>query len=254
MAERVGILGYGRFGAFWARELSADFAIHIHNRTPRHTLVERDGFQWHPDEASLCAAIDTLFLCVPIGALEATLARIKHLLRPGTVVMDTCSVKVWPVRWLEEQLHSRPDVEILASHPLFGPDSAATSLANLPMVLFPLRCREETHSFWAGYFSGLGLRVHEMEPHEHDRLAAYSQGLTHYIGRVLNELNLQATPIDTVGFRHLLSIIEQTCDDTLELFHDLQNFNPYTQEMRRQLETALKKVSNDLGASEQSST
>ena len=250
MTPNVGILGYGRFGAFWAKQLAADFAIHIHNRTPRPKLVEAAGFRWHSCEASLCAAIEVLFLCVPIGALEATLARIAPLLRAGCVVMDTCSVKVWPTRWLQEQLAAREDVEILACHPLFGPDSAADSVDDLPLVLFPLRCRDETYAAWQKYFTGCGLKVHEMEPHEHDRLAAYSQGLTHYIGRVLDELQLNASPIDTVGFRHLLSIIRQTCDDTPELFYELQTYNPYTGEMRQKLETALRKVSNRLNAGE----
>ena len=250
MVSNVGILGYGRFGAFWANQLAADFAIHIHNRTPRPELVEAAGFRWHSSEASLCAAIDTLFLCVPISALEATLARVAPLLRAGCVLMDTCSVKVWPARWLQEQLATREDVEILACHPLFGPDSAVNSIDGLPLALYPLRCHDETHAHWQSYFAGRGLKVHEIEPHEHDRLAAYSQGLTHYIGRVLDELHLSASPIDTVGFRHLLSIIQQTCDDTPELFYELQTYNPYTGEMRQKLETALHKVSNRLNARE----
>ena len=247
---KVGILGYGRFGAFWAKELSTDYEIHVHSRTPRQEQVESDGFHWHRTEASLCSSIDTLFLCVSIGAMEATLARIAPHLRSGSVVMDTCSVKVWPARWLQEQLYDRQDVEILACHPLFGPDSAAEGVRGLPLVLFPLRCQDQTFKFWQTYFFSIGLAVHEIEPHEHDRLAAYSQGLTHYIGRVLDELDLKASPIDTVGFRHLLSIIRQTCDDSLELFFELQSFNPYTGEMRNRLETALQKVSNQLNSHE----
>ena len=239
----VGILGYGRFGEFWARQLAADFRIHVHSRTPRPQLVRAAGHTWHDDLASFCGAIDALFLCVSIGSMETTLAKIAPHLRAGCVVMDTCSVKVWPARWLMEQLAEREDIEILASHPLFGPDSATDGLNDLPMVLYPLRCRAETGAYWMAYFRQRGLRVYEMEPHEHDRIAAYTQGLTHYIGRVLNELPLQPSPIDTIGFRHLLSIIEQTCNDSPELFYELQTYNPYTGEMRQELEKALQGLS-----------
>ncbi|MCY3835235.1 MAG: prephenate dehydrogenase/arogenate dehydrogenase family protein [Anaerolineaceae bacterium] len=250
MTRNVGILGYGRFGAFWAQLHAADFAIHVHSRSPRREQVEQDGFRWHDTEASLCSHVDALFLCVSIGAMEATLARIVPLLPAGTVVMDTCSVKVWPTRWFTEQLASRPDVEILACHPLFGPDSAAQGVRGLPLVLFPLRCQDETFAYWHDHFVRLGLAVHEMEPHEHDRLAAYSQGLTHFIGRVLDELDLNESPIDTVGFRHLLSIIRQTCDDSMELFYELQTYNPYTGEMRERLDAAFKKISEQLNRQE----
>jgi prephenate dehydratase len=59
---------------------------------------------------------------------------------------------------------------------------------------------------------------------------------------VLEELDLERTPIDTQGFTILRSLIEQTCNDSLELFQDLQRWNPYTQEMRLRLETALDRV------------
>ena len=33
------------------------------------------------------------------------------------------------------------------------------------------------------------------------------------------------------GFTELLGVIEQTCNDSWDLFKDLQKFNPYTNEM-----------------------
>jgi prephenate dehydrogenase len=85
-----------------------------------------------------------------------------------------------------------------------------------------------------------------MSPDEHDRLAAYSQGVTHYIGRVLDRLDLQPTSIDTEGFKILRSLIEQTCNDSWELFHDLQRYNPYTRDMRVRMQQALNEVDREL--------
>jgi prephenate dehydrogenase len=85
-----------------------------------------------------------------------------------------------------------------------------------------------------------------MSPEQHDRLAAYSQGVTHYVGRVLRELELEETPIDTQGFKILRSLIDQTCNDSWELFRDLQLYNPYTRDMRERMEAALEIVNAKL--------
>jgi hypothetical protein len=70
--------------------------------------------------------------------------------------------------------------------------------------------------------------------------------LTHYLGRVLAELHLPPSEIGSVGYRRLLEIVEQTCNDTWRLFLDLQRFNPYTPAMRRALDRALESLQANL--------
>ena len=77
---------------------------------------------------------------------------------------------------------------------------------------------------------------------EHDRDAAFSQGVTHFIGRVLKEMDVQDKEIATKGYKSLLEIVEQTCNDPLQLFYDLQRYNPYTRDMRHSLRIALENV------------
>ena len=81
-----------------------------------------------------------------------------------------------------------------------------------------------------------------MTPNEHDLIAASSQGVTHFIGRVLNEAGVQSTNMNTMGFNELLGVIEQTCNDSWDLFKDLQRYNPYTNEMIDNLVTTMKKI------------
>jgi prephenate dehydrogenase len=135
--------------------------------------------------------------------------------------------------------HFPDNVEIVATHPMFGPDSARNGLAGLPMVICPVRCDEQRLHSWEVFFKGLGLDVKRMSTGEHDREAAYTQGITHFIGRVLADLNLKPSHIATLGYRRLLTIIEQTCNDSWQLFMDLQQYNPYTEEMREQLQRSL---------------
>jgi hypothetical protein len=155
-------------------------------------------------------------------------------------------VKLHPAKILETAFESSDQIELIASHPMFGPDSGTDGVEGFPLVLWPLRVSDERYNTWRSYFEGLGVHIVEMSPDQHDRLAANSQGVTHYIGRVIGELNLQETPIDTKGFKILLSIVEQICNDSVELFQDLQYYNPYTKEMRLELEGALRHVYGQL--------
>lgn len=85
-----------------------------------------------------------------------------------------------------------------------------------------------------------------MSAEEHDREAAFTQGITHFIGRVLKDMNLKPSPIATMGYRKLLEIVEQTCNDPWQLFLDLQQYNPYTKEMRNQLQTSFQRILSSL--------
>ena len=239
----IGVYGLGRFGAFWASCLSNRFTVKAFSRNPDRVCppgVTRVGEQ----EVLACEAI---FLCVTISALETVLRRIAEKLPENTVVMDTCSVKVHPAAVMEKFLPVQ--VGILATHPMFGPDSAQRGLAGLPMILSPVRMSEDRVGWWRGLFESLGLRVVTMRPEEHDREAAFTQGIAHYIGRVLADLKLQPSDIGTVGYQKLLEIMEQTCNDPWQLFLDLQRYNPFTREMRQQLHSSLDRIMHTLDQS-----
>jgi len=232
----IGIYGLGRFGLFWARFFAEHFQVKVFSRTKRETLPP--GLIW-AEEGEVCGA-DALFFCVSISSFEEVLKRVRAWVRPPTVVFDTCSVKVLPARFMEA--HLSPDVEIIATHPMFGPDSAKTGIGGLPLVYAPVRARDEISAFWSDFFKGAGIKVIRMTPEEHDREAAFTQGITHYMGRVLADLGLKQSDIATLGYRKLLEIIEQTCNDPWQLFLDIQKYNPYTKEMRKRLHESLEKI------------
>jgi prephenate dehydrogenase len=191
-------------------------------------------------------AMPAVCLCVDIGAMPEVLARIAPRLSSGCLVLDTCSVKELPARWMRELLP--PQVDVLATHPMFGPDSGARGVEGLPMILWPVRLAEPRYREWEAFFASFGLAVHRLAPEDHDRQAAFTQGLTHYLGRVLAELRLEPSAIGSVGYRRLLGIVEQTCNDTWRLFLDLQRYNPHTPAMRQALDGALETLKAKLDA------
>jgi prephenate dehydrogenase len=91
-----------------------------------------------------------------------------------------------------------------------------------------------------------GIQILEMTPDEHDRMAAQTQGVTHFLGRMLKEFGIKKTSIDTQGFRDLLDLVDQTCNDTWELYTDLQLYNPYTKDIIKNLKKSTDTLDNRL--------
>ncbi len=245
----VGVYGLGRFGSFWASLLAKRHQVSVFNRSPGRTVPS--GVKQVSLE-QLMAENDTIYLCCAISAMEPVLNELRPLVRPGQVIADTCSVKVVPAQQMLTLLP--PEVSLLATHPMFGPDSARQGLAGLPLVLHNLRQAEDAFNFWKEDFSALGLSVISMTPDEHDKAAAYTQGVTHFIGRVLSDMHLTDHPIATQGYKKLLDIVQQTCNDPFQLFIDLQTYNPYTSEMREDLKHSLDRILERLSGSLDSTT
>jgi prephenate dehydrogenase len=233
---RIGVYGLGRFGSFWAEVLARSAEVRAFSRSASRQApagVRRVG----EDEV---LAQPVVVFCVAISALEEVLVRARGRTTPGAIVMDTCSVKTWPVSLMEKHLPA--SASILGTHPMFGPDSARAGVQGLPMILCPTRVAAREVEACREFFASMGLAVSVMSPDEHDREAALTQGVAHYIGRVLKDFGVRPSPIATVGYRKLLEIVEQTCNDPWQLFLDLQRYNPHTREMRERLESSLKSV------------
>lgn len=225
----VGIMGLGRFGAFWASLLAQRFPVRAWTRndeTPTPTGIERVGLE------ALCQA-DIVFLCVAMRAVPQALEALRPFARPGCVIADTCSVKIAPARWMQDALPE--DIPLLATHPMFGPESAKQGLNGLSIMMDPVRLDEERYNFWADAFRSYGLHVERMSCDQHDREAAYSQALTHFVGRSLYRLGMPDTKIATRWYQKLREVAQQCVRDAPELFTDMQNLNPYTGRMRLDL-------------------
>ncbi|MFC1618776.1 prephenate dehydrogenase/arogenate dehydrogenase family protein [Candidatus Neomarinimicrobiota bacterium] len=244
--QTVGMIGFGRFGPVLARLLLPEHEVLVYDlRDVRQTVTEIGARVVSWEEV---IAARTLFLAVPIRHFKDVVAKLAAEIDAGTTIFDVCSVKVYPATVMGEHLPS--GVTTIATHPLFGPDSSIEGFQNLPMVMHPVSPRSDVFERWVDYFRGQGLRIIEMSPEEHDRLAARSQGITHFIGRVLKAFGITPTPIDTEGYRDLQLVVEQTCHDSFELFHDLENFNPYTMNMVEDVIDAVNQVKQDISRRE----
>ncbi|MEK7084986.1 MAG: prephenate dehydrogenase/arogenate dehydrogenase family protein, partial [Patescibacteria group bacterium] len=187
---------------------------------------------------------EAIFFSVPISQFENVLASHRKYFK-NHLLIDVLSVKMHPAEVLKKYLKGTK-ARAMLTHPMFGPDSSKEGFRGLPLVMDRFLAARGEYEFWKNFFRKKGLNVIEISAREHDRLAAGSQGVTHFMGRLLYEFGFKRTAIDTVGAKKLHEVEEQTVHDTWELFVNLQNYNPYTKAMRLKLGTAFDSLYNKL--------
>ena len=240
--KSLGIIGFGRFGKVLHRLFQGDFDITVSSSSYRDGDLPDVRFRPLEETVRRSRAI---LLAVPIRKVGEIAARIRPFLSPGQLVVDVCSVKETPFQEISRALEGS-GAHIWPTHPMFGPDSTRDGFKGAVWVSCEETVDPSIVAPYTAYLESRGLSVFRTTCEAHDRLAAATQGLTHLIGRYLDELNLTPTDIDTLGYRRLLAVRDQTCNDSWELFSDLMRCNRFTQEIQTALATAMQRVSERL--------
>jgi prephenate dehydrogenase len=176
--------------------------------------------------------------------MPLALAQAVPYLRPGALLMDVCSVKMAPVKWMLAA--APPDVEVIGTHPLFGPHSSRGGIGGLRAVLCP--ARTDRVDQLRKFLEEMGLSVIITTPEEHDRQMAYAQALTHFVARGLAEAGVADQELKTPSYERLLKVVDTLTKDSAELFADLQTCNPFAAEARARLLEALRRLDGQVGA------
>ena len=238
----IGIIGYGRFGRLTARYLAEDFKVFVYNRSTIDPKKLFDNVQISSLER-VCGQ-KYVILAVPISGFQDVLKQVQPLLKPDTIVIDVCSVKVYPVQWMKELLPE--NVSILATHPMFGPDSAADSVAGMKLAYCNVSLDKSRYRKIKSYLESKDLIVIETSPEEHDRQIAVTLALTHFIGRSLSAFGADQLQVDTEGYKRLLHILEVVENDTWQLFLDMNRYNPFAKEVRDSFINAMENIDREL--------
>ena len=231
--NKVSIIGFGRFGVMLHALLTKGFEVDVYDKN----IIDNVEV----NEVSFEEALknDTIFIAVPIRDFEDLVVDISSKIQSGKTIIDVCSVKVFPKKVMIDNLPEKTD--IIATHPLFGPDSLKDS--GSVMTMEAVRNSFKRYNFWKNYFESQNIIIEEISAEDHDMMAARSQGLTHFVGRVIDDFGTNQTRIDTEGYKALHKLVNQTCNDSWDLFEDIQNYNPYTEKMISELNGSFKKIS-----------
>lgn len=225
--KTLGIIGFGSFSELMVRCLKPYFKI----RVASHRNVKDRAREFGVEQSSLqvVASSDIVIIGVVVKYFEKVLKQIAPHIKPGALVLDVASVKIKPAKLMEKYLPG--GAEILATHPLFGPQSARNGIDGAKIVLCPIRTKNlvKVKNF---LINDLKLDVLIRTPKEHDESMAYVLGLTHFIGRAINNIDIPFTHLNTQTYTHLLKIKELIGKDSVDLFESIQNENPYAKKVR----------------------
>ncbi|MGO4404109.1 prephenate dehydrogenase/arogenate dehydrogenase family protein [Bosea sp. RAF48] len=224
----IGIMGFGAFGRLMARHLQPHFALRICD--PAHPPEpDASGQGLVPASPAEIGACDLVILAVPVPAIPEAIASLRAHLKAGAVVLDVGSVKIGPARAMEAALPE--DVEIIGTHPLFGPQSARNGLDGLKIALCPIR-GGSTPRIAAFLRRVLKLKVIVTTADAHDREAAMVQGLTHLIAKILVRMEPLPRTMTTASFDHLMQATEMVRYDAPNVFMAIERANPHAKAVR----------------------
>lgn len=227
-----GIIGNGRFGKLWSEAIKQHGTIKIFDKKSKDSSMKK------LKETVDC---DMLFLLVPISEMEKICKKISPLLNKKTIIIDACSVKTDPVKIMKKWLPE--DQPIIATHPLFGPDSTKKiGLKSQKIVFSPIRATKNQITTFETLIQKIGLKTIKATPEKHDKEMASSQALVHFIGRGLSTLKLLPQEISTPDFESLLQMNEMVKNDSWKLFFDMHAQNIHAKKIRKQFIETLKKL------------
>ena len=228
----IGIVGFGTFGQF----ISKRFKSYGHNLY----CIDKDDVR---QEASSCGCkyyslydtedilaffanpLDVVVLAISIVSFHDVLTMItsKNLLK-NQLVVDVLSIKLHAKSTLLNLLPQ--SVDILSTHPMFGPSSAKYSWHNKNLMFEKVRIRDETLcDNYLNIFRSSGCQMIEISSELHDEYAARTQFVTHFICRVLAKNGYGKTPIDTVTWTNLNNIVQNISNNSDDLFYGLYCYN-----------------------------
>ncbi|HAT73916.1 MAG: hypothetical protein US30_C0003G0016 [Candidatus Moranbacteria bacterium GW2011_GWF2_36_839] len=236
--KKICIVGLGRFGTLIASILKKDFEVSVMVSDAKKYFEKAEKLGIKIIDKEDLKIFDIVILCPPISKTEQIIKEIGPFLKEKSLLVDTCSVKTLPCQWMKK--HAPKNVEILGTHPMFGPvttkfnlEKQTWKLDGLQIVLCPLRINQKKLEKIRKFLKKLKLKVIETTPQEHDRQNAKTLALVHFLGRALVTSGVKEQEIFTPGYADLLKIIPHTASDNWQLFFDMNNFNPFSEKIRK---------------------
>lgn len=244
LPQNLGIVGYGDFTKVLIEHLSPYLDIVVSSRS----RSEGDaGFGARFGTVEEVLSKDIIIPSIPSQFIEGFFEQHRSLVNPNALVVDVASVKIKPLEALQRQL---PETcQIFGTHPMFGPASIKKNggITGLKCVVCPVRTEERVETQLVDFLSNeLGLKVIYKTAEEHDREMAYVQGLSHFIGHVLDDMDIPESDISTMAYDDLINLKKIQGGDSWDLFCSIVDENPYAKDVQDEFVEAYKAVKEKL--------
>ena len=230
----LGIIGYGDFTKVIIEHLSPYVDNIVVSSRSRSEGDAGHGARFATVEEVLAQPI--IIPSIPSQFIDQFFADNRELVNPQALVVDVASVKVRPIKALKKQL---PDsCQIVGTHPMFGPASIAKNggkLTGLKCAVCFVRADGAVEGAITQFLGQvLGLKLIYKTPEEHDREMAYVQGLSHFIGHVLDEMKIPDSELSTLAYDDLVDMKNIQGQDSWGLFCSIVDENPYAKDVQDQ--------------------
>lgn len=244
MKKSLGIIGLGQFSQFIIPHLKPHFSrIVVSNRSDKSKIATKLGVKFVTIEEA--AKQNTVILAMSISEIKNVAKQIKKHIAPNTIVMDVCSVKIYPLKTLQQILPDK--TKILGTHPLFGPQSGKNGLNKLQIILCPVTTNKAELNEIKNIFIKMKLNVIISTPDEHDKTMAYTQALTRFFAqaaiKTLPKINFR---FSTPSAKKMIDLMDIVRYDSKKLFRDIEVLNPYAKKMRAELLKNLNQINKKL--------
>lgn len=197
----MAVLGVGLLGSSVLQAVAARFPGTARRAWSRSEESRRQAAAWATtadSPAAACRGADIVIAACPVDVLGGLLGAATEGLAPGTLVTDVGSTKRGAHLAAR---HLPPSVRFVGSHPMAGSEKggAAEGRADLfegraCIVTADEAAREEDVAALAAFWSGLGARVHRMDPRAHDAAVAEISHLPHAAASALAALLAARSP------------------------------------------------------------
>ncbi|MFF4188940.1 aminotransferase class I/II-fold pyridoxal phosphate-dependent enzyme [Streptomyces sp. NPDC001691] len=249
------VVGAGAVGAMFARLLThsgadvlvVDLAPSSPGSPSPTPFLQGDVTDVDAEFAHELGRADTVLLAVPEQAALSAVKPLTGLLRPGTLLVDTLSVKTPLISLVRE---SADALEAVSLNPMFAP---SLGIEGRPVATVVVnegpRGRELLR-----LIEGWGGRVVRVDEHDHDRLAAASQALAHAavlgFGLAVSRLDVNIGELRAIApppAAMLLALLARITAGSPEVYWDVQAANPEAPAAREALAAGLRRIADHLG-------
>jgi prephenate dehydrogenase len=209
-------------------------------------FLQADVVKVGPDLATQIQTADCIFLCLPEEVALVTAPALAARMAPGTLWVDTLSVKSNIVGLLQPHTDR---LEILSINPMFAP---ALGWAGKAVGVVEIS-KGSKADFVKGLLLSWGASIELLTADEHDRVTAAVQVATHAavisFGAALINLGYDphaAMRLATPPHRLVLTLLHRIITQNPEVYWEIQHQHPHAAAARDSLISAIQKLNDDV--------
>ena len=194
----------------------------------------------------LVAQADCVILAVPEQAALAAVPKLLALMAPGSLLVDTLSVKSRIAALLQENPRS---IEAVSLNPMFAP---SLGMAGRPVAVITLADGPRAASFLK-LLASWGAKLVHLEAADHDRLVASVQAASHLsilaFGLALKDLGADVRKLCSLAtppHLTLLALLARVTSGEPEVYWDIQAGNPDAPAARTALRKGIERITTTI--------